>query len=1336
MPTFSTSHALQFGSNNPTVSIYGTDASGYISIQLSGTFYQFASNTKYLLLQIIFNNAYSTAPYSVTLTPANSETEKALTAQPSISFFIDGGNYPGATNSDITNTYFKISGLSNHTSLLGPVTLTFHYQVNANKISSLDGTQSIAVANSGVSIAGKFIIDGYQIDPSGAITNQVLKYNGSKFIPSTDDSGSIPLSNTSPQPVGLLAAAGISSSVSRDDHVHPAVIIEWADGTPFGPIDTKIRAARAAFKPVVLQCVGYNYNIPAGAYPYFNEITVTDGSTGFGSPWGSGAYILCAPGVILTPSSGFLTLDFTGINFEASTSLTPAGTEVFLILVRSAIVSQSNAALFPACASYNYAALRDSSLVIGSGKAPVVELASGAQFYVDAFGNSGINAGSVGGAGTIFLACDPQTAYRFGTPAGSTVYSSKYPSTPLTAGLTSQGGPPGTIGINDTTKKAQLADSNGVFHDIAVSGTGWFDVRDYGAVGDFDLITSTAHTDDSAAFLACLKAATDWTSAFAQRFGVVYIPPCAKGKGYGITAGVTLAFTQSGPGTGGSLHLDILGCGADGPIVCNTGTGVDVINLSFVGMEWLMMSARKLAFVTSHLSTPSVGIDCRSAFVVDAAVGKIIIDEFHNIGVRSDTAATGGTFRFQGANFEIGTIHNAGGTSYASDANFLHLDQVSVCTIRSLFDYSEYLYQGVDYAGGIHNNLIRVTPSRDASWGPTILTIENLHNSTRIDYPIYCYQLSGSTRAASITVKNFKANATGTGYGFISHCDYIELAKGAWSAGASKKIVDAYNFKKLVLRDIQVSPGSVAPDVRQDGGGVVEAIDVVIGTATMNGGAIFTTVAGHTTGSGIFNIVTFGAKGDALTDDTAAIQAAMLAALSTGGGVVYFPGGTYRMRGSTTLTTSGGNPSLVFMGPGGAAAKILVDGDSTTVPFTLIESSAQSATFEFRDLSFRAPPGNSAGVTRNALSVIVMTSASTDAMQTIRRCTFDGIWTDSDMVQWNNAYALAEDVGIYACSSYISGVNVYSAMLSFQQCYRASARRVIGLDVSSTGLASNGASQYGIYFVSPAASGTYPAPLGDFVADDCIVDENFGINQIQFGAGTFPIGTKWATASARNIFGNVGGASNSNMISAVNGAKLRIENVQGSFYGGSKQTFTVNGVDQVRIEGAISKSGLAEIVIDNPTYVPTFIPVSKSVEIVDSNFTKYTTPAAPVAVFVTENGIRSRLRLADGAVLAHTLAKLSTSVAGRAAQFLKTDTAGLITGSFLDGGADGAAVRVVEEPGQVVPLKSDGVGVIAIGADIDPSTTQDGRVVAGTGIIGRNAGPAVAATLDALVDVL
>lgn len=61
-------------------------------------------------------------------------------------------------------------------------------------------------------------------------------------------------------------------------------------------------------------------------------------------------------------------------------------------------------------------------------------------------------------------------------------------------------------------------------------------------------------------------------------------------------------------------------------------------------------------------------------------------------------------------------------------------------------------------------------------------------------------------------------------------------------------------------------------------------------------------------GGQVLNVKAFGAKGDGVTDDTAAVQAAINAANAANGGVIYFPSGIYLIGSALVIPNNGGSP--------------------------------------------------------------------------------------------------------------------------------------------------------------------------------------------------------------------------------------------------------------------------------------------------------------------------------------------------------------------------------------------------------------------------------------------
>lgn len=87
----------------------------------------------------------------------------------------------------------------------------------------------------------------------------------------------------------------------------------------------------------------------------------------------------------------------------------------------------------------------------------------------------------------------------------------------------------------------------------------------------------------------------------------------------------------------------------------------------------------------------------------------------------------------------------------------------------------------------------------------------------------------------------------------------------------------------------------------------------------------------------VFNVrdPAYGAIGNGVADDSAAITAAYTAAIAAGGGIVYFPPGTYRTLGGHSIDDFG---TVSFIGAGTSATTIVVDNATATKIFTLSDA--------------------------------------------------------------------------------------------------------------------------------------------------------------------------------------------------------------------------------------------------------------------------------------------------------------------------------------------------------------------------------------------------------------
>ena len=109
--------------------------------------------------------------------------------------------------------------------------------------------------------------------------------------------------------------------------------------------------------------------------------------------------------------------------------------------------------------------------------------------------------------------------------------------------------------------------------------------------------------------------------------------------------------------------------------------------------------------------------------------------------------------------------------------------------------------------------------------------------------------------------------------------------------------------------------------------------------------------------SDVISVKDFGAKGDGVTDDRAAIVAAITAAqASLLGGIVYFPAGTYMISANITVNAVNNGAALVnFIGDG--VGSTISPAASMTSMFTILGSSVDFERLNFANVSSRATRG-------------------------------------------------------------------------------------------------------------------------------------------------------------------------------------------------------------------------------------------------------------------------------------------------------------------------------------------------------------------------------------------
>jgi hypothetical protein len=101
----------------------------------------------------------------------------------------------------------------------------------------------------------------------------------------------------------------------------------------------------------------------------------------------------------------------------------------------------------------------------------------------------------------------------------------------------------------------------------------------------------------------------------------------------------------------------------------------------------------------------------------------------------------------------------------------------------------------------------------------------------------------------------------------------------------------------------------------------------------------------------------FGAKGDGVADDTAAVQAALDSAVVHSNAVVFVSPGTYRLTRTCTLRTdsAGIQPRLILAGIGSTGTSFLWDGNAAGPIFEFVACAPQLSGISIRTVSNQVP---------------------------------------------------------------------------------------------------------------------------------------------------------------------------------------------------------------------------------------------------------------------------------------------------------------------------------------------------------------------------------------------
>jgi polygalacturonase len=247
-------------------------------------------------------------------------------------------------------------------------------------------------------------------------------------------------------------------------------------------------------------------------------------------------------------------------------------------------------------------------------------------------------------------------------------------------------------------------------------------------------------------------------------------------------------------------------------------------------------------------------------------------------------------------------------------------------------------------------------------------------------------------------------------------------------------------------------------------------------------------LAGHTHPTVFFNVKDYGATGDGSTNDLTAINNASSAASTAGGGIVWFPPGTYMVNAPVLMRT---NVTLMGGGRGAATIKMMAVANQHILDYP----AGGQTNFAVRDLTLDGNKASATG-TSNGLSLVTAVNALIENVE-IKNVRTRGINSYQCVgVTLRNVRVVDSGVGDDLDTGTYTGIAVWGSNYSLENCQVKSASGIgIALVGASSDVRIDGCEVDASGYIGIALGG---AANTDVVVSDCSV-LNVGGNAIDTG---------------------------------------------------------------------------------------------------------------------------------------------------------------------------------------------------------------------------------------------